>query len=93
MLGEGVYSKSHHVEAKWPDLSRARPEIQSGYSQLTFEKKSHLLRAVGKMKAVFLSPGEKGEGPICVQMLAICQNTDGVYFSICIWIAVCTEQQ
>lgn len=41
----------------------------------------------------FLSPGEKGEGPICVQMLAICQNTDGVYFSVCIWIAVCTEQQ
>lgn len=48
MLGEGVYSRRHNVEAKWPDLSRARPEIQSGYSQLTFEKKNHLLRAVGK---------------------------------------------
>lgn len=35
----------------------------------------------------------KGRGPICVQMFAIRENTDGVYFSVCIWIAVCTEQQ
>lgn len=35
----------------------------------------------------------KGRGPICVQMFAIRENIDGVYFSVCIWIAVCTEQQ
>lgn len=62
MLGERVYRKRHNVEAKWPDLSRARPEIHSGYSQLTFEKRSHLSRVVGKGRQFFLSPGEKGEG-------------------------------
>lgn len=81
VLREIVYRKRHNVETKWPDLSRARSEIHREWLLLAhLLKEKQPLVCWEEMKAVFLSPGEKGESLFVYRCLSFSQNTDDIYF-------------